>query len=113
MNERKPVGSVWCQSRTFPLDQWRIQDFGSEGVKFQKFRPKPPILCNVTVGLHFNEMIEINMKIESCESRTTTLETFSMISLEVDSVNIYYNIFNNTAIIYIGILQYSIVHTPT
>jgi len=32
-----------------------------------------------------------------------------MISLLVDFVNIYYNIFNNTAIIYIGILQYLIV----
>jgi len=28
------------------------------------------------------------------------------ISLEVDSVNIYYSIFNKTVIIYIGILQY-------
>jgi len=44
-------------------------------------------------------MIEINKKIEICESRTPTLETLSMISLEVDSVNIYYNIFNNTTII--------------
>jgi len=33
-----------------------------------------------------------------------------MISLEVDFLNIYYNIFNNTAF-YIGILQYLIVHT--
>ena len=57
-------------------------------------------------------MIEINMKIEIRESRTQTLETLSIISLEVDLVNIYYNIFNNTAIIYIhvGILQYLIVH---
>jgi len=37
------------------------QGFWIRGVKFQKFIPKPPILCNVTVGLH--EMIEINMKI--------------------------------------------------
>jgi len=38
-----------------------------------------------------------------------------MISLEVDFANIYYNIFNNTAIIYIGIglLQYLIVHRPS
>ena len=57
-------------------------------------------------------MIEINMEIKICESRTPTLGTLSMISLEVDSVNIYYTIFNNTAIIYIGILQYLIVHRP-
>src|SRR6218665_2000730 len=87
--------------------QWRIQDFGSGGVKFHKFRPKSPILCNVnwayTLGLH--EMIEINLKIEICKSRTQTLETLSMISLEVDFVNIYYKIFNNTAIIYRAILK--------
>ena len=58
-------------------------------------------------------MIEINMNIEICDSRTPTLGTLSMISLEVDFVNIYYNIFNDTAIIYIGILQYLIVHRPT
>ena len=58
-------------------------------------------------------MIEINMKIEIRESRTPTVETLSMISLEVDLLNIYYKIFNNTAIIYIGILQYLIVHRPT
>jgi len=51
------------------------------------------------------------MKIEICESRTPILGTLLMISLEVDFANIYYNIFNNTAIIYIGILQYLIVHT--
>jgi len=47
------------------------------------------------------------MNIEICESRTPTLGTLSMsmISLQVDFVNIYYNIFNNTSIIYIGILQ--------
>ena len=45
------------------------------------------------------------MKIEICERRTPTPGTLSMISLEVDFVNIYYKIFNNTAIIYIGILQ--------
>jgi len=45
-------------------------------------------------------------KIEICESRTPTLGTLSMISLEVDFVNIYYNIiYNNTAIIYIDMLQ--------
>ena len=27
--------------------------FWIRGVKFQKFRPKPSILCNVRVGLHF------------------------------------------------------------
>jgi len=27
--------------------------FWIRGVKFQKVRPKPPILCNVTVSLHF------------------------------------------------------------
>ena len=27
--------------------------FWIRGVKFQKFRPKLPILCNVTVSLHF------------------------------------------------------------
>jgi len=58
-----------------------------------------------------NEMIEINMKIEICESRTPTLGPLSMSSLEVDFTNIYYNIFNNTTIIYVGILQYLIVHT--
>jgi len=52
--------------------------------KFPKFRPKPPILCNVTVGLHLHEMTEINMKILICESRTPTLGTLSVISLEVD-----------------------------
>jgi len=56
-------------------------------------------------------MIEINMKIEIWEGRAPTLGTLSMISLEVDFVNIYYNIFNNTVIIYIGILKYLIVHT--
>jgi len=45
-------------------------------------------------------MIEINMKIEIRESRTPTLVTLSMISLEVDFINIYYNIFNNIAIVY-------------
>jgi len=54
-------------------------------------------------------MIKINMKIEICESRTPTLGTLSMISLKINFVNIYYNIFNNTEIIYIGILQYLIV----
>jgi len=34
-------------------------------------------------------MIEINMKIEICESRTPTLGTLSMSSLEVDFANIY------------------------
>ena len=48
-------------------------------------------------------MIEIYMKIEIFESRTPSLGILSMISLEVDFVNIYYNIFNNTAIIYVGI----------
>ena len=59
-------------------------------------------------------MIEINMKIEICDSWTThTLRTLSMISLEVNFVNIYYNIhFNNTAnIIYRAMLQYLIVRT--
>jgi len=58
-------------------------------------------------------MIEMNrpMKIEICESRTPTLGTLSIISLEVDFVNIYYNIFNNTELIYIGILQNLISHT--
>src|SRR6218665_3259394 len=53
------------------------------------------------------------MKIFICESRTQTLGTLSMTSIEVDFVNIYYDLFNNTAIIYIGILQdqYLIVHT--
>ena len=46
------------------------------------------------------------MKIEICESRTPTLGKLSMSSLGVDFANIYYNIFNNTTIIYIGILQY-------
>ena len=55
-------------------------------------------------------MIEINMKIDICESRTPNLGTLSMISIEVDFENIYYNIFNSTAIIYIGILQQLIVH---
>ena len=37
-------------------------------------------------------MIEINMKIEICETWTTpTLGALSMISLEVGFVNIYYN----------------------
>jgi|SRR6218665_917124 len=55
-------------------------------------------------------MIKINMKIEICESRTSTLGTLSMISIEIDFVSIYYNIFNNTAIIYIDI-QYLILLT--
>ena len=51
------------------------------------------------------------MKIEICESRIPSLGILSMISLEVDFLNIYYNIlFNNTTIIYIGILQYLIVY---
>ena len=54
-------------------------------------------------------MIEIDMQIEMCESKTPTLGALSMILLEVDFVTIYYNIFNNGAIIYIGILQYLIV----
>src|SRR6218665_1394133 len=96
-----------------PGDQWRIQDFGSGGVKFQKFRPKPPMLFNFTVGAYtLHEIIKLNMKFKICESKTPTLGTLSMILLEVDSENIYYNIFNNTAIIYIGILQYLIVHRP-
>jgi len=37
-------------------------------------------------------MIEINMKIEICDSRTPTLGTLSMISLEIDFVNIYYTV---------------------
>ena len=56
-------------------------------------------------------MIEINMKIEICESKTPTLGTLSMIALEVDIINIYYNIFNNTTIIYIGVLQHLTLHT--
>src|SRR6218665_1829380 len=86
----------WNQTYDQPTNgtatnQWRIQDFGQGGVKFKKFRPKPPILCNVTVGLQpytLHEMIEINMKIETGE-RTPTLGTLSMISLKVDFVNIY------------------------
>jgi len=34
-----------------------------------------------------------------------------MISLEVDFLNIYKNIFNSTVIIYIGLLKYLILHT--
>ena len=48
-------------------------------------------------------MIEINMKIEICDSRTPTLGTLSKISLEIDFVDIYYTIINNTTIIYIDI----------
>jgi len=70
--------------------------FWIRGVKFHKVRPKPPILCSVTVGLQpytLHEMIKISMKIEICESWTThTLGTLSMISLEVDFVTFYYNI---------------------
>jgi len=42
-------------------------------------------------------MIEINVKIEICESRTPTLQvsTLSMISVKVDFLNIYYSISNN------------------
>ena len=66
-------------------------------------------------------MIEINMKIEICDSRTPTLGTLSMISLETDFVNIYYTIFNNTAIIYIdsniiAILNFTymyMIHSPS
>src|SRR6218665_3237986 len=51
------------------------------------------------------------MTIKISESRTPTLGTLSMNLLEVDSFkNSYYNIFNNTAIIYIGMLQYLTVH---
>src|SRR6218665_2206691 len=44
-------------------------------------------------------MIEINMKIDICESGTPTLGTLSMISLEVDFVNIY-------------VFRYNKVHEP-
>ena len=53
--------------------------FWIRGVKFQKFRPKPLILCHITASLHF-------MKLEICESRTPTLVALSMISLEIDLV---------------------------
>ena len=59
-------------------------------------------------------MIEMNIKIKFLKVGLNSRK-LSMISLEVDLVNIYYNIFNNTAIIYIhvhvGILQYLIAHT--
>ena len=38
--------------------------------------------------------------------------TLSMILLEVDFVNIYYSIFNNTAIIYIGIIVAILNYRP-
>ena len=44
------------------------------------------VTLQLTYFLH--AMIEINIKNEICESRTPTL----MISLEVDFVNVYYNI---------------------
>jgi len=60
-------------------------------------------------------MIEINIKIEICEStcRTPTLGTLSMIKLDVglDFVNINFIIFNSTAIFHKSKLQYLIVHT--
>jgi len=47
-------------------------------------------------------MIEINMKIEFFESWTTPiLRTLSMISLEVDFVNIYYNILTIQQLLFI------------
>jgi len=36
-----------------PIDAVTDPGFSIRGVEFKKFRPKPPILCNVTVGLHF------------------------------------------------------------
>src|SRR6218665_582906 len=66
-------------------------------------RPWPTILCNTTVGVYtLHGIIEINMKTEICESRTPTL--LSMISLEIDFVNVYYNILINTAVLYMGII---------
>jgi len=51
-------------------------------------------------------MMEIDMKIDICERGTPTLGTLSMSSLQVEFINIYYNIFNNTSITYIGISAY-------
>ena len=92
-------------------DQWRIQDFGSEGPNLENSGPSCQYFVTLQQAYTSHEMIEINMKIEIWEGRAPTLGTLSMISLEVDFVNIYYNIFNNTVIIYIGILKYLIVHT--
>jgi len=46
--------------------------FWHRGVKFDKFRPKPQMLCNVTIGGRYNrrlytlhEMIEINVTYEN------------------------------------------------
>jgi len=47
------------------------------------------------------------MKTDICEIRTPILGTLSMINfIESRFCKRYYYIFNNTAIIYIGILQY-------
>ena len=77
--------------------QWRVQNFGSGGKNLRNSDQ--------------SRQYFVTLKMEICESRTPTLGTLSMISLEVDFLNIYYNIFNNTAIIYIRILQYLTVHT--
>ena len=52
---------LWCVQRV----GWRRSksqtvadpEFWIRGVNIQKFRPKPPILCNVSVGLQLHEMI--------------------------------------------------------
>lgn len=63
--------------------QWWIQGFGP-GVKFQKFRPNSPMLCNITALQYIlHEMIEIEIKMKTgfCESRTQG--TFSKVSIEI------------------------------
>src|SRR6218665_3707897 len=95
------------------VGQWRIQDFGSGGSSLRNSGQSRQYFVTLQEAHTLHEMIEINMKIEICESRTPILGTLLMISLEVDFANIYYNIFNNTAISYIGILQYLIVPTCT
>ena len=94
-----------------PNSQMRIQDFGKGGSNLRNSGQSRHNFVTLHKAYTLHEMIEINMKIEICERRTLTLGTLSMISLEVDFVNIYYNVFNNAIIIYIGILQDLTVHT--
>ena len=61
-----------------------IQDFGSEESNLRNSCQSIQFCVTLQLAYFLHTMIEINMKIEICESRTPTLGTLSMISLEVD-----------------------------
>src|SRR6218665_420551 len=71
-----------------PPTQWRIQDFGSGGSSLRNSGQSRQYFVTLQEAYTLHEMIEINMKIEICESRTPILGTLLMISLEVDFANI-------------------------